>query len=108
MHLCNPHDTHPCNSWCQGDTHVDLAYCDRDLVRELGIDPIEAFRHHHAETHATLYGTPPCTIMAMVLANEVPLMPTRYPQHCGADAPIAYRVTYQVHAVLTTTGEDEP
>ena len=97
MHNCNPQDTHPCNSWCRGHVHVDVAYCDRELLAELGLDPHVTFRNIHAQIHADVYRTPPCAILAMVLVTEAPEMHERYPQYGWVGATVAYRVTYQAH-----------
>ena len=95
MHNCNPQDTHPCNSWCRGHVHVDVAYCDRDLLAELGLEPLATFQRTHAQIHADVYRTPPCAILAMVLVTEAPAMHERYPQYGRVGATVAYRVTYQ-------------
>jgi hypothetical protein len=98
MHLCNPRDTRTCNSWCHGPIHVDLAYCDCALLAEVGIDPLTSFYRMHAAQHARLYQTPPCTILGVVPAPEAPTMDERYPDAGVWQDPMAYRVTYQVHA----------
>lgn len=105
MHLCNPRDTRTCNSWCHATIHVDLAYCDPALLAATGVEPLASFHLMHTAHHARMYQTPPCTILGVVPAPEAPTMEERYP-HAGAwQAPVAYRITYQVH---TAPEEDRP
>lgn len=104
MHLCNPRDTPTCNAWCQGDTHVDLAYCDAALLAEVGVEPLVSFYRMHTAHHARMYQTTPCTILGVVPAPEAPTMEERYPNAGAWQAPAAYRVTYQVH----TQNEEPP
>jgi hypothetical protein len=104
MHRCNPRDTAACNSWCGGDVHVDLAYCDLVLLAEVGVDPLTSFRLMHAAHHAGIYQTPLCTILAVVPAPEAPSIDERYPDTGPWLAPIAYRITYQVH----TPNKEDP
>jgi hypothetical protein len=97
MHLCNPRDTHTCNSWCHETIHVDLAYCDAALLARVGLGPLTSFTRVHAAQHAGLYQTPTCTILAVVPAPEAPTIDERYPDTGPWLAPMAYRITYELH-----------
>jgi hypothetical protein len=97
MHRCNPDDTTPCNAWCHGTRHVDLAYCDTALLTAFGQEgALHAFRLIHAHRHHEEYHTPACTILALAPAPEAPPMPRRYPQYGVVGEVTAFRITYVV------------
>jgi hypothetical protein len=97
MHLCNPDDHHSCTAWCQGETHVDLAYCDPALLAEIGVQPEESFQRHHQAMHVQAYQTPACTIVSMKPAPEALSAQKRYGVPVLWHELSAYLVTYQVH-----------
>lgn len=96
MHRCNPDDQTPCNAWCHGMTHVDVAYCGPALLAALPPVQLAVFMMVHARRHQQEYHTSPCTILALNPAPEAPTMPQRYPEYGLLDELAAFRVTYTV------------
>jgi hypothetical protein len=98
MHRCDPDDHAPCNAWCEGTTHVDMAYCDAALVTRNGTQAtVTSFGSWHAWKHDVEYQTPACTILAMTPAPEGPPPDKRYTGPVPWRDLSAFRVTYQVH-----------
>lgn len=97
MHLCNPDDHQTCTAWCEGDIHVDVAYCDPALLAAIGVEAIPSFRVTHTMLHTMVYRTPACTILDMAPAPEAPSAEERYHYDSLYRDTSAYRVTYQVH-----------
>lgn len=99
MHRCDPEDHAPCTAWCQGATHVDVAYCDPALLATLGTKLIASFQEWHMRRHVQEYQTPACTIVAMKPAPEALPAQERYTVPVLWYEPSAYLVTYQVQTI---------
>jgi len=97
MHQCNPADPTPCNSWCQGDVHVDLAFASATwLRRHRGKDLLALFRLVHAQHHREAR-LPACEVLAIAPAHEAPTQAKRYPHRPRMRGPVQpLRVTYRV------------
>lgn len=97
MHACEKTDQTPCNAWCAGNIHVDIAYCDpKDEYALANADFLIRYEHDRSHWDCRANG-PPCTILAIVRTNEALPPQIRYPIGGHAERTVAFRVTYCVH-----------